>query len=264
MLQVKDTPNHLGAYISGTFNDLEALYDAVYDVMGLEDAEESADDSLLRVCSVLYDIRHAYMGDREIKLCPNGVTDTSMAFDGKKLPEQNVVFSVPVPWINLADFALVTDDLTMVMLNPRAFRKMYKELPKEAYEEIQSRLESSVGLVKFFASLVWREMGHVIGSNRLKRIDRQDLYGRMLGLSKNLYGDIPIQYIDMLNARYYAKAPDKRPEILGRLVRYLISPYSDRKYDRFQNRLEDAAFQYGVDKRKIEFPDWQLPEDFEW
>ena len=40
MLEVQDTPHHLGAYILGTYDDLNALYDAAYDVMGMEDEEK--------------------------------------------------------------------------------------------------------------------------------------------------------------------------------------------------------------------------------
>ncbi len=263
MLEVKDTPNHLGAYISGTFNDLEALYDAVYDVMGMEDEEESSDSRPMRVLGVLYDIRHAYMGNREIKLCPNGVTDTSMAFDGMDLPDKSVVFSVPVLWPALVDFAMITDDLAMEILQPRRFKQIYGNLPKEAYEDISSRIESSVGLVKFFASLIWRELKCVIGKNRAARIHRQDLYGSMLGFSINSAVMIR-QYLDILNLRYIKTAPDKRPGILGKLVRLLLDPCSDRQYQPLVKQIKQAAAQYNVPEGELELSDIQYPEELKW
>ena len=264
MLEVQDTPHHLGAYILGTYDDLNALYDAAYDVMGMEDEEKEIYDSRpMRVMGVLYEIRHASMGDREIQLLPNGVTDTSAVFEGRDLPAKNVVFSVPVLWPVLADFAMITDDMTTDVLQPRYFKRMYGDLSQEAHEDVSSRIESSVGLVKFFASLVWREMRRVLGKNRAMRIHRRDLYGAMLGYGTN--SDVMIrQYLDILNIWYIKTAPDKRPAALSKVVRSLLDPHSDRQYQPLVEQIRQAADKYGVPESEIRLSDIQYPEELEW
>ena len=64
MLSVKTTENLTGVTISGTYWDLNALYDALSNVIGEEGSYPEFEACWLRVLGLCYDIRHAYQGDR--------------------------------------------------------------------------------------------------------------------------------------------------------------------------------------------------------
>ena len=263
MLKVKDTPNHLGAYISGTFDDLNTLYDAVYDVMGpsCEEPGVPGDDEEQRVLGVLYEIRHAYMGMRDINRCFNGVDHQSMESADKELPERNVEFSVPLMWPELAYFALAIDDMAVKAIEHP--KQLYKKLDKAVYEAVIERLESSIGLVKLFVSLVWLEMQRLIGKRRMARIHRNTVYGPYYGIEQ-ISPDMYPQYIDMLNIRYGNMKPEKRPQELGKIVRCLMDPFSDHKYNWMIRDIRTAAFQYDVDESEVDLFSNQYPEVMEW
>ena len=64
MLSVKTTENLAGVTVSGTYWDLNALYDALTNVIGEEESYPEFEACRIRVLGLCYDIRHAYQGDR--------------------------------------------------------------------------------------------------------------------------------------------------------------------------------------------------------
>ncbi|WP_294158524.1 DUF6904 family protein [uncultured Selenomonas sp.] len=265
MLKVKDTPKHLGACISGTYEDLDALHEALFDVIGTgESYRDGYDGKRTRMAGTLYDIRHAGMGDRGIEMIDSGVNPDCKGPDGTPLPKTSVVFSVPVLWPELAFFALATDDMAMNACTPKGLKDLCKGLPKEAAEAVQDRMESSGGLVKFFAALVWQEMTNVIGRRRAARIHRNDLFGSNMIFSGNCDRVMPHQYVDLLNIRYLKEAPEKRLMSLGKVARYLCDPYADKEYKPFLGALADAARKYDVPEDEIEAYRDEYPEEFDW
>ena len=79
MISAKPTENLTGITIEGNFDDFYEITDSIYRMTGFE---EDYDDLYWgvknRLLAVCYDIRHAYMGDREVKLVDNGVHDEMM------------------------------------------------------------------------------------------------------------------------------------------------------------------------------------------
>lgn len=64
MLAIKTTEKLTGVTVSGTYWDLNALYDALSNVIGEEGSYHEYEACWLRVLGLCYDIRHAYQGDR--------------------------------------------------------------------------------------------------------------------------------------------------------------------------------------------------------
>ena len=96
MITVENTENLTGVKISGDFYDFQALVDAFYAVSIDEDDTRNSKyfDNSTRVLGLCYDIRHAFMGDREITLVENGMTRELMVFHSQITPEKNVYFEV--------------------------------------------------------------------------------------------------------------------------------------------------------------------------
>ena len=76
MISAKPTENFAGITIEGDHDDFYEIMESIYRMTGIEDSYDdyywSVKNRLLGVC---YDIRHAFMGDRAIKLVDNGVDD---------------------------------------------------------------------------------------------------------------------------------------------------------------------------------------------
>ena len=73
MLKVKLTENYTGVIISGDYDDLDYLYDSIH--YFIKEEEESIGDYCLKnhIYAFLYDLRHAYQGDREYELVDNSL-----------------------------------------------------------------------------------------------------------------------------------------------------------------------------------------------
>ena len=97
MLQTKPTEHLTGITIQGDYNDFYELVDSIYRITGIEDDPNEVyygvKNRLLGMC---YDIRHAYMGDRNILLKDNGMREELMEWHKQVTPTQNVYYSVNV------------------------------------------------------------------------------------------------------------------------------------------------------------------------
>ena len=97
MITAKPTEHLTGILLEGEFNDFYELVDSIYRITGLEDDYKdmywSVKNRLLGLC---YEVRHAYQGDRNVKLVDNGVHDEMMKWHSMVMPKQNVHFSVEV------------------------------------------------------------------------------------------------------------------------------------------------------------------------
>lgn len=92
MISAKPTENLTGIILKGNFDDF---------YWGVK-------NRLLAVC---YDIRHAYMGDREVKLVDNGVHDEMMKWHSMILPKQEVHYAVKFLFPEAVFVALSAPDL---------------------------------------------------------------------------------------------------------------------------------------------------------
>ena len=73
MLKVKLTKNYAGVTISGDYNDLDHLYDSIYYLIHGEPISIGEYTMQNHLYGFLYDVRHAYQGDREVELIDNKV-----------------------------------------------------------------------------------------------------------------------------------------------------------------------------------------------
>ena len=84
MLQVKLTENYAGVTISGDFNDLNYLYDSINCFLMEKPSSRGEDSMQLHTYGFLYDLRHAYQGDREYTLVDNNLSESKRKWFGIK------------------------------------------------------------------------------------------------------------------------------------------------------------------------------------
>jgi hypothetical protein len=73
MIYVTNTPNNAGVAIHGDYMDFKRLYNALHEIVGDEYQYPNYEGARLRVLGDCYDIRHAFMGDRELEFVDNGI-----------------------------------------------------------------------------------------------------------------------------------------------------------------------------------------------
>ena len=97
MIYVKATMHLTGVTIQGDLDDFNDLVSAIYRMTGTSeevgDLYESVKNRLLGLC---YDIRHAYMGDREIVLKDNVLGSNIKEEFGIHECNQNIYYSVNI------------------------------------------------------------------------------------------------------------------------------------------------------------------------
>ena len=76
MLTVTMTPHLLGFAVTGDYDELNNLYDAVHTLVGdLDDGALSMGEAIARerLLALCYDLRHASMGNRSVRMIDNGM-----------------------------------------------------------------------------------------------------------------------------------------------------------------------------------------------
>ena len=85
MIQAKVTKNLTGITIQGDYDDFNDLVNAIYWMTGVDSNEAGLYDEVkMRLLGLCYDIRHAYMGDREVVLKDN-VLNEDLNFKADKM-----------------------------------------------------------------------------------------------------------------------------------------------------------------------------------
>lgn len=95
MISAKPTEKLTGITLEGDYDDFHEIVDSIHRMSGLEedvcDEYYAVKNMLLSVC---YEIRHAFMGYRDVKKVDNGVHDEIVKWHSMKMPKTEVHFSV--------------------------------------------------------------------------------------------------------------------------------------------------------------------------
>ncbi|MDE6141373.1 MAG: hypothetical protein K2G03_02105, partial [Bacilli bacterium] len=87
MLKVEMTDNYGGFKVSGYYDDLDFLYDSINHFIVNNPISDKEDMMRIHIYAFLYDVRHAYQGDRCIGLITNELSDykrDKLGINGKK------------------------------------------------------------------------------------------------------------------------------------------------------------------------------------
>lgn len=275
MINIKNTENNLGITITGDYNDLDKLHTALSSLVGYEGEIKSYDAVSLRILGVCYDLRHAYMGDREIEITENGMSDGIKRWHGEMYPDYNVYYSVNILWIEAMFSILAIEDLINIHTDKKLSKKMInkdedlwfgdeenkEEILKEMKIEKELSLPYNISIVRMYGEAVWKALGEFIGINRYRRIKKSltDDYMHYLKLKYNGYCT---QYLDILNEKYIYANPEKRATLLASAIRKLIKP-DDEYYD-MERSIKQFAVENNISYESVRLANVDYPEELEW
>lgn len=171
MISAKPTENLAGITIEGDHDDFYEIMESIYRMTGLEESYDdyywSVKNRLLGVC---YDIRHAFMGDRDIKLVDNGVHDEMMKWHSMILPRQEVHFSVNIMFPEAVFVALSAPELYVWSSQYYGQRTKKQEEMAAFPAQKYSDYVRDKAIIDTLSAVVLGALAEVIGDDELEKL----------------------------------------------------------------------------------------------
>lgn len=239
MLSVTNTENMTGVLISGDFWDLDELCTAIYLLTGEKDRYMEWQGARMRLLSVVYDLRHASQGDRNIEFVANGLHKETMKAHDFIAPENNIYYSTEALWPEIIFSFIAIND----------FIKLYKK-----YEHASDFDLHIVNARKFQAIIA-----EVLKEN-MTQAEYTAFLSAILSPDSNVE-EYAVQYIDMLNLSFINMTKEQRTKSFSSIVKNIV--IDNNEYESIKQQIISEA-----NKTKSSIHDLQLnvkyPEHIEW
>lgn len=241
MLSVEMTPRLLGFEISGTYHDLDELYDAIWDLTVPEyDSPEdprpqgTPDEATMstRLLALCYDLRMAKEGNRNVELTDSGMSSHLKEAWPEVYQEHNVTFSVEVLYPEA-----MYEALALVYLSDR--RERYLSGNDTYYSLGRTRdkylLDKSNAIVHNYLARLLAAVEKKATPARYRKVIK-DVCAHHHNLP-----DLYQQWVDEQNFEYADTAPEKRAERLSIVVRRLANFDNDESYRSLKEDIDTYA-----------------------
>lgn len=250
MLSVKTTEKLTGVTVSGTYGDLNNLYDALSNVIGEEDSYPEFKACRIRVLGLCYDIRHAYQGDRNRGKIEFGEEVFSFEY---LWPEMVFIFAV------LDAFNRLSESSGCYLKQENAEQMFYHP---ETRDMLLERLPDDIALVRYFQNLIKNAFQRTIDPKRYKKIMSAYEKGYSYTLNKRYFYDFCCQWVDIQNVKYLKRAPEKRKSFLATISEKIL--FNNTEYDSLKKSLAAYAAANNVPYYELEVEGMQYPDEIEW
>ena len=257
MLHTKPTEHLTGITIQGDYNDFFELVESIYRITGLDDNRTSfyygVKNRLLGIC---YDIRHAFMGDRDIVLEDNGMREDIMKWHKQITPTQNVYYSVEVLF---PEAIFVAASVPKMYVFSSAYygtkgkrTDMNVQLPQIPYSDyIRDKANLDV-----LCAGIWQALGEVIGNEELEKIIH------LMQSTDESFIYYATHYIDKCNIELLKTDVEKRKDKLRNIAKRIVK--KTQAYINMEADLRYWAKEYKTTIYELHDPKVEYPEDFEW
>lgn len=257
MLQTKPTEHLTGIAVQGDFKDFSELVESIYRITGLTDDQTElyygVKNRLLGIC---YDIRHAFMGDRDIILADNGMNKEIMKWHEIITPTQNVYYSVNI---------LFPEAIFVAVSVPKMYRfssAYYGKKGRRADMECDLPMIPYADYIRDKANLdvlcagIFQALGEVIGNEELEKLIQ------LMQRADESYMDYATHYIDKCNIELLKTAVEKRKDKLRNIARRIAK--RPQAYQNMEDELKYWAKEYKTTIYNLQDPRIEYPEYFEW
>ena len=242
MLKVELTENYAGVTICGDYNDLDNLYDSIH--YFIKEEPNSLGEYIMQnhIYGFLYDVRHAYQGDREARLIDNYLQEDKRQWLGlkkKDITEHNMYFS----------FNYLLPDIFLDMILIKNFMRNIDKKVNDIYNPY-------INMVNYFYSLVLHSLENMLTEIKFNKIKK----GIMNAFT---YDKLFIPQWFEIIAIDYAKMNKKQREkgfmhIMDEIYNYMN--YED--YYNMKKELEKLCEEKNCSLDDLHYDDY--PEEIEW
>ena len=242
MLKVELTENYAGVTIYGDYNDLDFLYDSIsYLIHG----DPSSDGEYImqnHLYGFLYDVRHAYQGDREAILVDNYLQDYKrkwLEIRKKDVTEHNVYFC----------FNYLLPDIFLDMV-------LIKHFIRKVDKKVNDVYNPYINMVNYFYSLVLHSLENILTEIKFNKIKK--------GLLESVVTDsifIP-QWFEIISIDYSKMTKKQREKDFMHIMDaiYNYSDYED--YLKMKIDIEKLCKEKNCSLDDLHYEDY--PEEIEW
>ncbi|KXH86106.1 hypothetical protein [Sporosarcina sp. HYO08] len=240
MIQLKNTPNYAGVYVTGDWHDFNELYDALHFVVGEEWEYAGFEQVRLRVLGVCYDLRHAMMGGRGARFVSNGLDRDKMRFLSIAGTESNIYLQFEVLW----------PELLFVSFSLNEF------IDKTTQTKKLHAWDPTIAAVRKFQSAVAACLEETLPESKFKNCKRY--------FKPRLYDSFyryTTQYLDELNIQFIEMDRDKRLANISIMVKRINE--KNNRYYKLKEDVEASAKHHGVSTDMIKIKD-EYPEKIHW
>lgn len=258
MLKMQPTKNLIGITIQGDYNDFYELVESIYRLTGFDEDESylyyGVQNRLLGIC---YDIRHAFMGDRDIQLEDNGMNQDIMDWHKMITPTQNVYYSVEVLFPEALFAATAVPQ--MFYYSSRYYGSKSKKNEESEFaprQQLYAEYVRDKAYLSLFFAGIWQALGEVIGDEELEKLIR------ILERQDEFYSSYATHYIDKCNIELITAPVEKRKDKLRNIAKRILK--KPAAYYKLEESLRYWAKQYGTSIYELEDPRIKYPEDWEW
>lgn len=263
MLKVEMTPQLLGFKVTGDYDDLDELYDAVYMLMVDDEdfptgdrPEGDADEQMMstRLLALCYDLRKAKYGSRNVEFVHSGLFDELAEWHGVPLVEKNVVYSVDIVYPE-AMFELLA--LNYLIEKRRTF--LHGSGQRSPYDPDRSLLDPAICAVRRYQSLLLAAVEKEATSGRFDRIRNYATTG-FLPFMARMYS----QWLDILDCDWANMTRKQRLENMSTIVRDIAEHRQHPQYLEMKNDIDAFVRERGTCRENCEIPDLDWPNPLEW
>lgn len=242
MLKVELTENYAGVKIIGDYNDLDYLYDSISYFLK-EDAKNIQEYTMQNhLYGFLYDVRHAYQGDREYEFVSNSLQDFKREWFGikkKDVTDNNFYYS----------FNILLPDLILDMILIKYFINDIDEKDNNIYNP-------SINMVNFFYSLVLQSLNKLLSKIKFNKVKEGIMNAT---IDDRLF--IP-QWFEIIAIDYANMTKKKREKEFMHIMDRIYNYINYKDYFSLKRELEKMCKEKNCNLDNINYEGF--PNDIEW
>ena len=242
MLKVELTENYAGVTIYGDYNDLDFLYDSISYLIHGDPSSYGEYTMQNHLYGFLYDVRHAYQGDREAILVDNYLQNYKrkwLEIRKKDVTEHNVYFC----------FNYLLPDIFLDMV-------LIKHFIRKVDKKVNDVYNPYINMVNYFYSLVLHSIENILTEIKFNKIKK--------GLLESVVTDsifIP-QWFEIISIDY-SKMTKKQREKEFMHIMDAIYNYGDYEdYLKMKIDIEKLCKEKNCSLDDLHYEDY--PEEIEW
>lgn len=261
MLRMQPTKNLTGVTIQADFDTFYDLVHSIYNITGpgMENYDDPYYGVKHRLLGLCYDLRHAFMGDREVFLEKNSLCEEKQEWHGIQAPEKNLYYSVNIFFPEMIFLALSVPKM-LVFSYKHYGHKYHKnedtfiglKMPVIPYAQyVRDRANLDV-----LCAAVWEALGEVIGEEEMEKL----IFN--MQRSNELYMHYVTHYVDRCNVELLKTDVEKRKDKLRNITKRLMK--KPEAYKKMETDLRYWAKEYHASIYALEDPRVEYPDEVDW
>jgi len=261
MLRMKPTKSLTGVTIQADFDTLYDLVHSIYNLTGpgMEDCDDLYYGVKHRLLGLCYDLRHAFMGDREVFLEKNNLCDEKQEWHEIKAPEKNLYYSVNV---------LFPEMIFLALSVPKMYGFSYKYYGRRYHKDEDTLMGVKMPVIPYaqygrdkanldmLCAAVWEALGEALGDEEMEKL----IFN--MQRSDESYFYYATHYVDRCNVELLKTDVEKRKDKLRNIMKRLMK--KPDAYKKMEADLRYWAKEYHTNIYELVEPRVEYPEDVEW